>query len=310
MNIDLNINNYNVGELKNFFKLTSNYSNAELDKKVTEIETVVSLTAESAYKHQTLDFIRKAKQRLIIEEDELIYNPYNSNSQVKNSINRDQNVTKIPLANPPPDPKSNVGQILTPLSNQQPMETTYIESDKALKYDTFISNYVFNTRYRDDFFNTTTNNCTFTLPTIIKNATSITLSSIQYPNAIFTFSNENHTTQIFIHEDTTNNEGTVIIPEGNYDITTFPSMLQNEINNQIIGIAVPPRFTVTISPSTHFTTISNSTNTFSMDLVTSYAKNLGENCGTDNYNFTFKNGSNDAKKIRYSHQTCIVLWAT
>ena len=296
MNIDLNINNYNVGELKNFFKLTSNYSNAELDKRVTEIETVVSSTAESAYKYQTLDFIRKAKQRLIIEEDELIYNPYNSNSQVKNSINRDQNITKIPLANPPPDPKSNVGQILTPLSNQQPMETTYIESDKALKYDTFISNYVFNTRYRDDFFNTTTNNCTFTLPTIIKNATSITLSSIQYPNAIFTFSNENHTTQIFIHEDTTNNEGTVIIPEGNYDITTFPSMLQNEINNQIIGIAVPPRFTVTISPSTHFTTISNSTYTFSMDLVTSYAKNLGENCGTDNYNFTFKNGSNDAKK--------------
>ena len=306
MNIDLNINNYNINELKRFFKLTNNYSNAELDKKVTDMVTVVSSSTESTYKYQTIDFITQAKE--ILTKSVPDQYPYNSNSQVNNLINGDQNVTKIPLENPLPDPKSNVGQILNPRSSShQSMETTYIESDKALKYDTFISNYVFNTRYRDDFFNTTTNNCTFSLPTIIKNVTSITLSSIQYPNVIFTFSDENHTTQIYIHEDTTNNEGIVTIPEGNYDITTFPSVLQAAINDQIIGPLGPIRFSVAISPSTHFTTISNSTYTFTMELITSYSKNLGENCNTDNYNFTFKNGSNDpkqSKKIQPSDLYC------
>lgn len=41
MNIDLNINNYNIGELKNFFKLTNNYSNEELEKNAREMEAVV-----------------------------------------------------------------------------------------------------------------------------------------------------------------------------------------------------------------------------------------------------------------------------
>ena len=285
MNIDLNIDNYNIGELKTFFKLNNTYSNAELDKKVKELISIVSLSTETGYKHQTIDFIHQAKQILFIQEKEKEHeqDPYNSRSQNNKLFNSDQNVTKIPLANPLANPKSNVGQILNPLSNHQSLETTYIETDKALKYDLFMSNYVFNTCYRDDFFNTTTNNCTFTLPTIIKNVTSITLSAMQYPNVMFTFSNNNHTTQIYIHEDTTDNKGIVTIPEGNYDIISFPAILQDAINQQIIGPLGPNRFTVKISSSTNFTTISNSTYTFSMEIITYYSKKIGDNCITNPY---------------------------
>jgi len=104
---------------------------------------------------------------------------------------------------------------------------------------------------------------------------------MQYPNVMFTFSNNNHTTQIYIHEDTTDNKGIVTIPEGNYDTTSFPTILQDAINQQIIGPLGPNRFTVKISQYTNFTTISNSTYTFSMEIVTYYPKKLGENCVTD-----------------------------
>ena len=37
-NIDLNIDNYSIGELKGFFKLPKNYTNAEFKKKSSDME--------------------------------------------------------------------------------------------------------------------------------------------------------------------------------------------------------------------------------------------------------------------------------
>mgnify|MGYP000005524323 CR=1 FL=1 len=70
-----------------------------------------------------------------------------------------------------------------------------------------------------------------------------------------------------VYDESGANDITITIPTSSQTGSNYTRTdLINEINNQIIGIAVPPRFTVTISPSTHFTTISNSTYTFSMDL--------------------------------------------
>lgn len=300
MNIDLNINNYSIGELKNFFKLTNNYSNAELDKKVVDLISVVSLS-DSEYKIQTIDFIQQAKERLITREDnEIKYNPYNSKSQNSNlyNINANQNTTQIPLKNPPPVPNSNVGQILNPgSSSHQSMETTYIESDSPLKYNRFIKNYIINTRYRDDYFGTSSNNCSFTFPTVLKNVISMSLSALQYQNVMFSISSTNHTDQIYIREDTTNNEGIVIMPEGNYSYLDFPTVMENAINDQIIGPSGPARFSVSINPNTRFTTITNSTYTFTMEIITYYGKRLGVDCNDygNTYGFQFTIGENDPK---------------
>jgi hypothetical protein len=86
------------------------------------------------------------------------------------------------------------------------------------------------------------------------------------------------------------------MPEGNYSYLDFPTVLANAINNQIIGPSGPIRFSVSINPNTHFTTISNSTYTFSMEIVTYYPKRLGVYCDDKNYDFTFKIGANDPKK--------------
>ena len=303
-NIDLNIDNYSIGELKGFLKLPKNYTNTELNKKVSEMEAVVSSSTESVYKQETLYFITQAKQILTkaeeseeeLEEDTQ-FNPYNSNSQNSNlyNININKNITQIPLKNPPPNRNSNVGKILNPGSNHQSMETTYIENDSPLKYDRFIKNYVLNTLYRDNFFGSSSNNCTFTFPTTIKNVISMSLSALQYQNVMFTISNSNHTDQIYICEDKTENEGIVIVPEGTYSYLEFPTILANAINEQILGPSVPPRFSVSINPNTHYTTISNSTYTFFMEIITYYPKKIGIDCNTNEYDFTFSIGATDPK---------------
>ena len=305
-NIDLNIDNYSIGELKSFFKLPPNYTNTELNKKVSEMETVVSSSAESEYKYETLYFITQAKQILTKDEqpeetqETIQYNSYNSNSQNSKlyNINENKNITQIPLKNPPPNPNSNVGKILNPGSNHQSMETTYIENDSPLKYNRFIKNYVLNTLYRDNYFGTSSNNCTFTFPTTIKNVISMSLSALQYQNVMFTISNSNHTDQIYIRENTTKNKGVVTMPEGTYSYLEFPTILANAINQQILGPSVPPRFSVSINPNTHYTTISNSTYTFSMEIIKhNILKKLGINSNTNDYDLPFSIGSNDAKNI-------------
>jgi hypothetical protein len=96
---------------------------------------------------------------------------------------------------------------------------------------------------------------------------------------MFAFSAERGTNQLYIHEDTTNLSGIVTIPDGNYVRSQTPLFanifaeiavtLEVSINEQILGITNPLlyRFKVSVSPATTFITISNTSNTFSMNTL-------------------------------------------
>jgi hypothetical protein len=166
------------------------------------------------------------------------------------------------------DSKIQLGQIINPFSNLPAMEF----SKNAIKMNGYnpqriIRNYIFNTRFRDAFSDSYSTNSTYTLPQKMVNVISIVLSGLQFPNFMFSFSKSKKTNQIFIHEDVTDNEAMVSIPSGNYNVMNFPGVLEKAINEQVVGSytpAGPNRFTVSISPYTFFTTISNSTYTFTM----------------------------------------------
>jgi hypothetical protein len=98
---------------------------------------------------------------------------------------------------------------------------------------------------------------------------------------MFAFSAERGTNQLYIFEDNTNLNGVVTLPDGNY-IRTQNSLgfsffafaelapaLEKAINEQILGIFTSTlyRFFVTINPATCFVTISNNTNTFTMNTL-------------------------------------------
>jgi len=262
---DFNINNYNIKELEQFLNINDNYDLNDINEKCSKMILVIkdSKTHDNNYKKSLGKFLDEVKVKLISnikkisEENDGFIEDYDK-PVIDNKITSELNIKKY----------NNVGKIVTPMTSHQPLQKISMPSDSTNPYggNQFISNYVFNTQFRDNFFSTTPENCTFTLPVKLKNVISITLSAVQIPNVFFTYSDFKGTNQLYIFEETTNLEAIIVIPPGNYDITTFPTVLEKAINTQLIG-SWPNRFEVSIDPYTYFTTISNTTNTFRMNIL-------------------------------------------
>lgn len=285
MSIDLDINNYTINDLINFFKLQQTYTHNDLNNNEKDMTIkIISSDYEDNHKYNLLKFIQTTKNILSaklqpITDHTNINNTKNTNTNTKNtkktikSSNEkytedfDEQEDESILNQ---DNDNQIGKIINPMSSRPVLQTQHIPKTKINGYnnDSRITNYVFNTLFRDDYEGSTSTDCTFTLPKRMKNIISLTLSGLQYPNYAFTFSNSKDTTTIYITEDTTGNHGLVVIPEGNYTIDQFPKILEKYINLTIVGyynLEGPNRFTVTIDPYTHFTTISNATYTFTMN---------------------------------------------
>lgn len=277
--IDLDINNYTIGELTKFFKLDSTYSAEDLDKKEKEISLNIISTDNSvydtAYKYDVLTFISTAKNVLLAK------------TQRNYDVKTIQGAAPTP-APPPPVNVANpnvtpatIGSIMNPYASHPAMQLQNIPQTTINGYVTprIFKNYVFNSLYRDDFFYSTGESCTYTLPVKLVNVMSINLAALQFPNVMFTFADAKHTTELYIFEYNTELEAIVKIPEGNYSVALFPPVLEQAINEQVVGSYIPPtvnasgavvnvnRFQVSISPYTNFTTILNTTNDFVMNLL-------------------------------------------
>lgn len=175
----------------------------------------------------------------------------------------------------PPQPPytNNVGRIVNPLStSHQSMQKVSIPSNSVNPFagPTVVTNYVFNTKFRDNFFFSSPEQCTFTLPTRIKNVVSMSLSAVQIPNVMLAFSPVRGTNSMFVHEDDTGLEAMVVIPAGNYSATDYPAVLEAALNAQVLGASGsdPGRFRVSISPFTNQITIENTEHTFRMSILT------------------------------------------
>ena len=256
-NFDFNIDNYSTDNLISFFRLHNNYDFKDLDKRVKEMTlSVVSSNNSSKYKYELIEFIQKAQELLIIvkndDNDRII------KKNIQTSDKKDENNIRV----------DNVGKIINPLSSHPALQRQKIHSDttNSYNYHTNTTNYIFNTLFRDDYFNTLPDNCSFTMPSTIKNVMAISLSGIQVPNVSSNFSEVTRTNQIFIREDVTNIEGIVSLPSGNYTIDLLIIELEKAINIQLLG-SWPNRFTVTILEHQRNITISNSTYSFTMNII-------------------------------------------
>jgi len=254
--LDLDIKNYSVDDLINFFKVDNNYDAEELEERYKALTVNILKSSKSLqYKYDLIDFINNGKTVLL-------KNITDENEEIIKTVKKDNNIVKDEY-------EETVGKIINPLTSHPSLQTQKINPKSSNSYNvsTTTTNYIFNTLYRDNYFNTISNNCSFSLPFTIKNVTAISLSGIQIPNVSNTFSNEKETNQLFIHEDGTGIEGIVILPEGNYESTDFPLILESAINIQLLG-STPNRFKVTFNQYTQQITISNTTNTFTMNILT------------------------------------------
>ena len=177
------------------------------------------------------------------------------------------------MSTPPIPPiYNNNGKIINSWSTNPPaMQRTSIPSNNINGYNksTITTNYMFNTQFRTNYFKTTPANCEFPLPVRMDNVVAMSLSAIQIPNVMLTFSDIRGTNVLYIKEATTDNEALVEIPSGNYtagtDADNFPAVLAAAINAQVNGGGT--RFSVAISPTTNRTTISNTTYNFHMNII-------------------------------------------
>jgi len=269
INFDLDVNNYNISDLKKFFNLPNNYSIELLNSKVADMEyKIINVSLEPKYKKDIIHFIKLSK--------EILVSAFNDIQNTVLITNKD--IIKEPTILL----KNHIGKVINPLAVHPAMQHSNIAQNDitGYNYNDITSVYIFNTVTRENYFASSSTNCTFNLPLKIKNVLSISLASLQLPNVFFAFSSERGTNQIFIFEDESELSGIVTLPDGNYTntpnvvsgapSTSIGTALQKAINEQILNITDPSlyRFFVNVDPITNFTHIRNNSSTFHMKLIT------------------------------------------
>ncbi len=297
--VDLDIHNYTPNDLMKFFKLEQSYTLNDLVGKVEELTKEIlspNTSYKTTYKNDIIKFISEARDVLSLFKKES-----ETNNAIKQNLDKFVNMNK----------DRRVGQIINPLDTHPALETASNPTESINGYDYVVNNsvYVFNTAGRNDYFISESSHATFDLPLKWKNVLSISLVSANIPNVMYAFNDESVTNQLYIEEDGTGKSGVVVLPQGNYTPYTipntggivlltalteasFPDELTKVINEQILGEFNPLnyRFKVTISLSTRETTISNNTNTFTMNTIRRLPR---ENCKFSSYSSIVYNDYTD-----------------
>jgi len=291
--------NNNINDLLDIFDLKQDYTAADLDNKEKEyILNVVSNNANSAdpqKKYELLMFIKNAKSKLLENLNQM--NQLNQSNSIPGI-----NPGTVTLSSTNNDThKIGMGDIINPNDDFPAMQF----SGNAFRINGYranktIKNYIFNTKYRDDYNTTDSTDCSFTIPRKMLNVISLDLSGLQFPNYMYTFNRSTGTDRIYIVEIGTGNSAFVVIPNGNYDLINFPPMLEKAINEQVVGSYTPGgpnRFSVSISESTRQTTITNSTYPFVMNLLVQTSPEVSSYfpCDENQYSQKFKTTVPDEK---------------
>jgi hypothetical protein len=289
--MDYNVNNYTINELLTIL---------ELDEETTNEDNIISITNNyierftNENNEKLVSFFEEIQDKLLkyldditddnIRSDNITSDiiSHNISDSITNNIQILDDDDKPNLdyqANRVSDRINIVGTITNSNPNSNPNSNKYVHQHQSIisnqingyGLNSYLVNYVFNTQFRDDYFNSVSSDATFTIPDNIKNVIAISLSACQFPNVIYGFSNINQTNTIFIKEDVTNLEAIVEIPEGNYQIEALCQVLEDNINLQVCNIPISPtklnyRFFVTANLNNFKVTISNLFYSFSINL--------------------------------------------
>jgi hypothetical protein len=254
MNFDLNINNYNVNELRDMFDLPERYDESMINNKESKIiEKIMNdKNISEETKLKTITFLINAKNilnehvtenkkdknemQLVLKEIKEIKeskdNKKDNDSKglVKTKLESyDDHMVQIRTPDGlPPDPLFPRG-LINPLKKRTISRTITIDS-----------------RFRENYYNSPATNFNLQLPMIVENVLTMSLSSIELPTSYYVISNQYQNNFFTI---TINGESRVIIvSSGNFTSATLVTF----INNQLIalgGLFQYVTFAVNISTS-------------------------------------------------------------
>jgi hypothetical protein len=245
--LDLDINNYSLKDIENFFQLKQNskYTSSDIELKEYQIreQLLKSGHINKRFKRNLIEFLTLAKQWLIFVKCN------NGENRQPTTIPKNYKLDPedFPLSK---EANSRTDELITRPTTQfiysnnsdffpgviNPLNTRVIS--KCLNIDT---------RFRDNLYNTQSSDFTIQLPTKFNKVVSMELSAIELPVAFYgiSASNGNNYINITLFYYLNNNEGIVlrcdkifIIPDGSYSATDLI---------EIINFIIKPKDSITIN---------------------------------------------------------------
>jgi len=229
MNFDLTIDNYNINELRDMFELPENYDKNMIDAKESKIldNIIKDKNINEEKKLQIITFLLKAKSILnehVSDNNNQMVIVSKQNSAINKPKSRKESLPETQLLSCddhmvqvrtpdgfPPDPTF-VRGILNPLRKRVITRTVTIDS-----------------RFRENYYNSSATNFNIQLPMITENVLSMQLSSIEMPTSYYVISNQYQNNYFTI---TVNDKSEVlVIASGNYTTSSLSLNINTQLTN-------------------------------------------------------------------------------
>jgi hypothetical protein len=227
MDFDLNIENYSKDELKDMFELPNNYDKILLEKNENKLKQNIISKKElnKDLQEKTFEFLNKAKQILLDNQNQ----DENDNGQLITTLNKisDAGYREQPIKIESVTDHM-VQQKYDPIPYQNSYPSQYFKGVfNPLKRKIREENLVIDTRFRENYYNSSPTNFNFQLPMLVQNVLSMKLSAIELPTTYYAISKQLNNNYFTL---TVNSVSKVItIPDGNYDNDSFILCLNNQI---------------------------------------------------------------------------------
>jgi hypothetical protein len=221
-NFDLNIDNYNLKELEEFFGLNyNNYNEEDLLKQESKLKLNIlnDKNVGATTKNNTLQFLGEVRKKLLNNIKTITSNIYKFEKSLDKGLHKSDIINS--------GSATIIKQSNTPYSNSFPSEF-YQGSINPLTKRILRQNVNIDTRFRNNYYTTNASNFNVDLPLKISQVVSLQLSALEIPNTFYVIS-QVFGNNFFVLEIPGETPLTVTIPDGNYDYLS----LQDYINNYL-----------------------------------------------------------------------------
>ena len=217
--MDLNIDNYSITDLENFFKIKhGKYTESDVEKREYEIreQLLSSGHIQKKFKRDLITFLGEARERLVYTIPKT--DPYSTIA--KNAILDKSNVPR----------SQELPTSRTPLIIERP-PTNYINVQTSEYYQGVINplairtlpkNITVDTRFRNNYYTTSSSNFTVQFPTKVSKVVSMQMTAIELPRSFYNICREyeNNYFYLEIYQELDGilygSKRMIIIPDGNY----------------------------------------------------------------------------------------------
>ena len=225
-NFDLNISNYTITELEEILELPNNYDESIIENQETKLRhnIINNHNIPIQTKKDTLQFITNIKHILLKEQQHTISQ---LNKNWENIYNIDKSLTHSDIIT---SGNTNIIQHkTTPYGHSAPSEF-YQGIINPLNKRILRQNINIDTRFRENYYTTTSSNFHVDLPLKLSKVVSLQLSALELPNTFFSIS------QVFgnnflVLEINDIEPFIIYIPDGNYDTIGLQHYLNNFLLN-------------------------------------------------------------------------------